>query len=95
MTGAGAMFPAIADGELGPLAPPFPAPVEPISITIDNAPATIVFVAQAPGKIAGVVRLDLVVPAGTAAGAALLRMAVGGTLPPANTAQPPTTIAVQ
>ena len=69
MTGAGAMVPTIGDGELGPAAPPFPVPVLPIYAQV-NGIYTLVFAAQAPGMVAGIVRVDIQIPSGTRSGEA-------------------------
>ena len=94
LTGAGAMVPAIADGALGPVEPPYAAPVAPVYITVNGAPGNTVFVGQAAGKIAGVVRVDFRIPVSTVPGDALVRVGVG-TTPAENTVQPITTVVVQ
>ena len=95
MTGAGAMTPAIADGVLGPAEPPFPVPILPIFATINGAPAKVVLAAQAAGRIAGVVRVDIQVPAGMASGDAVVKVNVGSGDPAAFPWQPNTTIAIR
>jgi uncharacterized protein (TIGR03437 family) len=65
-TGAGAYSPAIGDGDLGPMQPPFPVPTIGVSARIGPTlaePFPLLFAGQAPGLIAGVVQLNLGVPA--------------------------------
>lgn len=94
LTGAGAMVPAIADGSLGPVEPPYSVPIAPVYILVNGVPGAIVFVGQAAGKIAGIVRVDFRVPVETATGDAIVRVGVG-TTPILNTVQPMTTVAVR
>ena len=94
MTGAGMMVPAIADGSVGPLDPPYPTPLTPVFITVNGVPGQTVFAGQAPGKIAGVVRVDFRIPAETDSGDAVIRVG-GGDVPIASTPQPTTTIVVR
>jgi len=61
-TGAGLTKPASVDGHL--TATPYPAPLLPVSVSIDGRPAQILYAGAAPGLIAGVVQIDVVVPAG-------------------------------
>ena len=62
LTGIGSLAPFIPDGSLGPLAAPFPAPVNAITATIGGAPAPVVFAGQAPGLIAGMAQVNVQVP---------------------------------
>ncbi len=67
VTGAGAMMPPIGDGELGSTDSPLPMPVLTASATLGSTGAEpvdlqVVNAVQAPGMIAGVVRLDLRLP---------------------------------
>ena len=75
MTGAGALVPAIGDGALGPVAPPFPVPVFPIFAQLNGSDAR-VFAAQAPGMVAGIVRVDIPIPSGTLSGDATVMVSV-------------------
>ena len=77
MTGAGAMMPPIGDGQLGPLQPPFPAPVLGVSATVNGVGAPVLFAGQAPGLIAGAVQVNIQIPAGTASGDAKLIVYIG------------------
>jgi uncharacterized protein (TIGR03437 family) len=60
-TGAGLTTPASVDGLL--TSAPYPAPVLPVSVTIDGLPATVTYVGAAPGLVAGVLQINAVVPA--------------------------------
>ena len=71
MTGTGALNPAIPDGSLGPLIPPFPMPVAGISATIGSVDATVTFAGQAPGLIAGATQVNVQVPQNAPVGAAI------------------------
>jgi uncharacterized protein (TIGR03437 family) len=71
MTGAGALNPFISDGSLGPLTPPFPAPLATVSATIGSMDAPILFAGQAPGLIAGATQVNVQVPQNAPVGAAI------------------------
>ena len=71
MTGVGALNPPIADGSLGPLTPPFPAPVANINATIGEVNAPIIFAGQAPGLIAGATQVNIQIPLNAPVGAAV------------------------
>jgi len=63
-TGGGVTTPASADGLLTSLVPPYPAPaLLPVSVSIEGLPAEIKYVGAAPGLVAGVLQIDVVVPA--------------------------------
>ena len=71
MTGTGRVDPPIPDGSLGPLTPPYPAPLAPVSAIIGGISAPVVFVGQAPGLIAGATQLNLQIPQNVPVGAAI------------------------
>jgi len=77
MTGAGAMTPNVADGTPGPVAPPFPTPYLNVTATVNNISATVLGAFQAPGRVAGVLQVDVAIPVGTSSGDALVAVAVG------------------
>ena len=91
MTGVGAMTPPIGDGQLGPLQPPFPAPVLGVSATVNGVEAPVLFAGQAPGLIAGAVQVNIQIPDGTASGDAKAIVYIGNY----QTQLAPTTIAVK
>jgi len=59
-TGAGATTPASQDGFL--TAQPYPAPNLPVSVTVENVPAEVRYAGAAPGLVAGVMQINIVVP---------------------------------
>jgi uncharacterized protein (TIGR03437 family) len=71
LTGTGALNPAIADGSLGPMTAPFPAPVAGISATIGGVDAPVTFAGQAPGLIAGATQVNIQIPQYAPFGAAV------------------------
>ena len=95
MTGAGALSPTLSDGALGAADPPYATPVQPIYATINSVPADVVRAAQAPGRVAGIVRLEVQLPAGVTPGDAVVRINVGSGDPGSFLWQPRTTLAVQ
>lgn len=77
MTGAGAFDLPMNVSERGPLQPPFPKPVLPVSITVSGPgvaerypglAAEVLFAGQAPGLPAGVVQVNFRVPASAGTG---------------------------
>jgi uncharacterized protein (TIGR03437 family) len=62
LTGVGALNPFLADGLVGPLTPPFPAPVAGVSATIGGVEAPVAFAGQAPGLIAGATQVNIQIP---------------------------------
>ena len=77
MTGVGEYNPPLPDGSLGPLLPPFPTPVIPMSATVNTESAEILFAGQAPAVIAGVVQVNVRIPDDIKSGPAALLVAVG------------------
>jgi uncharacterized protein (TIGR03437 family) len=77
ITGVGDYNPSLPDGALGPLKPPFPKPVLPMSAIVNSEPAPLLFVGQAPGLIAGVVQVNVRIPGDAKSGQATLAVAVG------------------
>jgi uncharacterized protein (TIGR03437 family) len=71
MTGAGALNPFINDGSLGPLIPPFSAPLAPVSATVGGMDAPIIFAGQAPGLIAGATQVNVQIPQNAPIGVAI------------------------
>jgi uncharacterized protein (TIGR03437 family) len=60
-TGGGLTAPASVDGLLTP--PPYPLLMPPVTVTIDNKPAQVLYAGAAPGMVAGVIQINAVVPA--------------------------------
>jgi len=60
-TGGGLTTPASVDGLL--TSQPYPKPMLPVSVTIDSLPAPVLYAGAAPGLVAGVLQINLVVPA--------------------------------
>ena len=88
LTGAGQTNPAGADGLPG--TGPSGGPVLPVTASINGRTATVQYAGSAQGLVAGVVQVNVVVPAGTSAGAAVpVSVQVGS-----NNTQPNVTIAV-
>jgi uncharacterized protein (TIGR03437 family) len=58
-TGGGVTSPAV-DGLL--ISQPYPKQVLPVSVTIDNLPAQVLYAGPAPGIVAGVMQINVVVP---------------------------------
>jgi uncharacterized protein (TIGR03437 family) len=77
MTGVGIMTPSIADGQLGPLHPPYPFPVLGVSATVNGVGAPVLFAGQAPALIAGAVQVNIQIPADTPSGNAALVVYIG------------------
>jgi uncharacterized protein (TIGR03437 family) len=74
-TGAGQTLPAGVDGKLG--AAPLPQPVAPVTVRIGGVAAEVRFAGGAAGQIAGVIQINVVVPAGLT-GAVPVVVTVGG-----------------
>jgi uncharacterized protein (TIGR03437 family) len=64
-TGEGQTNPAGIDG--APAAPPFPAPKAALTLTIGGMKAQLAYAGSAPAEIAGLLQINAVVPAGSAA----------------------------
>ena len=78
-TGEGQTMPAGVDGKLG--AAPLPQPVAPVTVRIGGVAAEVRFAGGAAGQIAGVMQVNVVVPAGLA-GAVPVVLTVGGVAKP-------------
>lgn len=86
LTGAGRYDRRIADGDIGPTIAPFPTPVLGVSATLrpyaefppgPAGPMQVLFAGQAPGLIAGLVQVNLRVPADAKSGKAHLSVYIG------------------
>ncbi len=87
-TGGGAMRPAVSDGSLG--APPFAQLSLPVSVRIGGVDAQVMYAGEASGIVAGVLQIDVIVPAGAPSGAVPVEMTIGGV-----TSQPGVTVAIR
>jgi uncharacterized protein (TIGR03437 family) len=56
-----------------------PVPQQPVTAVVGNQPATVTFYGEAPGLVAGVLQVNLIIPPNTPPGAIPLAISVGGT----------------
>jgi uncharacterized protein (TIGR03437 family) len=56
-----------------------PVPQQAVTAMVGNQPATVTFYGEAPGLVAGVLQVNLIIPANTPPGATPLEISVGGT----------------
>ncbi len=63
VTGEGQTNPAGIDGKPAPLTEPFPRPVLPVTATMAGQPVTVTYAGAAPGLVAGLMQVNLQVPA--------------------------------
>ncbi|HLG99525.1 MAG TPA: hypothetical protein VKX49_24670 [Bryobacteraceae bacterium] len=61
-TGAGQTIPAAVDGAPTPDGGPYPTPVLPVSVLIDGQNAQVLYAGAAPGMVAGVLQINVLVP---------------------------------
>ncbi|HWC97042.1 MAG TPA: BACON domain-containing carbohydrate-binding protein [Candidatus Sulfopaludibacter sp.] len=62
-TGAGVTVPGSQDGALTSVTPPFPSlAAQPVTVTVGGLAAQVVYQGPAPGAIAGLTQIDIVVP---------------------------------
>jgi trimeric autotransporter adhesin len=66
-TGAGQMNPAVPDGAI-PVADPLPKPIAPVTLTIGNFEAEVLYAGAAPGLVAGALQVNARIPAQAVAG---------------------------
>jgi uncharacterized protein (TIGR03437 family) len=94
LTGEGQTNPQPVTGKITTvtLPPPqvTPAPVQPISVLIGGQPANYTYAGEAPGMVAGVMQLNVQIPANAPSGALSIQVSVGG-----NMSQTGVTVAVQ
>ena len=83
LTGAGPYTPAMADGQLAP-ATSLPLVELPIQVTIGGLPATVTYQGAAPGLVAGLVQVNVEVPADVTPGPAVPVSVVVGSSPAEN-----------
>jgi uncharacterized protein (TIGR03437 family) len=88
MTGEGNTNPPGVDGAI--TANATTVPVLPVAVTIGGQPATVVFKGEAPGIVAGVLQLNVMIPPTVVSGPNQVSVTIGS-----NTSQPNLTVAVQ
>ncbi|HYL78756.1 MAG TPA: hypothetical protein VEU96_31495 [Bryobacteraceae bacterium] len=66
-TGAGQMTPALDDGKIVNAAP-FPAPLLPVQVFIDDQPAEVLYAGAAPGMVQGVLQINARIPDAASSG---------------------------
>jgi uncharacterized protein (TIGR03437 family) len=77
--GAGAMTPAQKDGEVQPASLPLPAPAGDVTVQIRGADAKVVYAGAAPGYIAGLLQVNVIIPDGVAFGDSVpVSLSIGG-----------------
>ena len=74
-TGEGQTLPAGVDGK--PAAAPLPQPLANVAVTLGGVPAQLRYAGGAPGQIAGLMQVNVVVPAGLS-GAVSVVLTAGG-----------------
>jgi uncharacterized protein (TIGR03437 family) len=57
-----------------------PAPVQPIQVLIDGQPALYTYAGEAPGLVAGVMQLNVQIPANVPSGALSIQVSIGGSM---------------
>ena len=60
-TGAGAVNPSAVDGQLI-TAPPYPSPILPLTVSIGQQVAEVLYAGVAPGSVAGILQINILVP---------------------------------
>lgn len=82
-TGEGQTNPPGVDGKLAPLNPPYPKPVANVTATVGGQPAQVTYYGAAPGEVAGLMQVNLQIPAGVQPGDVPVVISVGGVASPA------------
>jgi len=70
-------IPPLADGSIVPIAPPYPVPAAPVSVSIGGLPAQIEYAGAAPALVAGMLQVNAVVPASLNSGIQRILLTVG------------------
>jgi uncharacterized protein (TIGR03437 family) len=68
-TGEGQLVPPVADGSITPSVLPLPAPLLPVTVTIGGRPAQVHYAGPAPGNVAGLLQVNVGIPADVTPGA--------------------------
>lgn len=77
-TGEGQTTPGGVDGKLAPLTPPYPMPIANVTATIGGQPAQVTYYGAAPGEVAGLMQVNIQIPAGIQPGNVPVVLTVGG-----------------
>lgn len=77
-TGEGQTSPAGVDGKLAPLLPPYPKPIANVTATVGGQPAQVTYYGAAPGEVAGLMQVNVQIPAGVQPGDVPVVIFVGG-----------------
>ncbi|HMD69739.1 MAG TPA: hypothetical protein VKF41_00265 [Bryobacteraceae bacterium] len=84
MTGEGQTTPLGVTGKIttATLPPPqvTPAPMQPISVLVGGQPANFTYAGEAPGFVAGLMQLNVQIPANAPSGALPIQVSIGGNL---------------
>ena len=88
-TGEGQTVPRGVDG-LVTIGPDDPPPVLPVTASVGGQPATVIFAAEAPGIVAGVMQANIVIPLSSGSGSLPIVLTVGP-----NSSPPGVTVAVR
>ena len=78
VTGEGQSIPAGVTGKLTAVTPPFPQSILPPAVTINGQSAPVVFYAEAPGLVAGVLQINVQIPATVPSGDLAIVVTIGG-----------------
>jgi uncharacterized protein (TIGR03437 family) len=82
-TGEGQTTPGGVDGKLAPLNPPYPKPIANVTATIGGQPAQVTYYGAAPGEVAGLMQVNVQIPAGVQPGDVPVVISAGGVASPA------------
>jgi uncharacterized protein (TIGR03437 family) len=88
-TGEGQTNPGGIDGQLAS-GPPYPSPMNPVTVNIGGIPAEVLYAGAAPALVAGVMQINVRIPANATSGDNALDVVVGGVH-----SQPGVTVAVK
>jgi len=77
VTGEGQVSPNVNSGAVTSTTPPFPKPIVQPTVLIGGQPATVSFYGEAPGFVAGLLQLNVVVPPGAGTGSQLVSVSMG------------------
>jgi len=61
-TGEGLITPALGEGKVVPTTAPFPQPLSPVTVRLNNQPVEVLYAGSAPGLVAGVIQINVRIP---------------------------------